>query len=366
MHLEHPSASLCLVLLTGIGDVVHGLPLVNALAARYPRLRITWVAEPAPAELLRHHTAVDRVVVFRKATGFGGIRRLFREMSSAGPFDAAINAQRYFKSVWPTLFSRAPVRAGLPRDKTRDGVSLLNTHHLPDGPWRHTQDMFLDFLSLFAVERPPALEWGIRLSDEERGAAAMFFAEHDLAPGARPRVGLVTGTKNPAKDWPAGRYPPLVDALHASGHQVFLLGGPGRTERATAARAMAEARARPVDAMADSVRELMWKIEGMDLLISPDTGPVHIARAMSVPVIGLYGHTNPWRVGPYRAYADLVVDAYTDPDEAPAPWRYQPRAGRMERIRVDDVLARVEVARDVYGVGSGGGDGAGGGLTAGH
>lgn len=355
MRLDHPAATLCVILLTGIGDVVHGLPLVNALAARYPHLRITWVAEPAPAEVLRHHAAVERVIVFRKAAGFGGIRRLFQELSYAGPFDAAINAQRYFKSVWPTLFSRAPMRAGLPRDKTRDGVSLLNTHHLPGGPWRHTQDMFLEFLSLFEAVRPPELEWKIRLSDDERGAAAVFFAQHDLAPGSRLRVGLVAGTKNRAKDWPSERYPLLVDALHARDHQVFLLGGPGQSERATAARAMADSRTRPVDAMADSVRELMWKIAGMDLLISPDTGPVHLARAMGVPVIGLYGHTNPWRVGPYGAYADLVVDTYTDPGEAPDPSRYEPRSGRMERIRVDDVLARMEVAREAYGVGSGGG-----------
>lgn len=336
---------LCVVLLTGVGDVVHGLPVVNALRDRFPELHVSWVAEPAPADILREHPNVDRVIVFRKADGLRGIRALFRELRGAGPFDVTINAQRYFKGVWPTLFSGAPMRLGLPRDKTRDGVSLVNTHHLGNGPWRHTQDIFLDFLAFFGVERPAELAWGLAFSPEEEAQAEAFFGR--LADG-RPRVGLVTGTANPRKDWPAEHYPPLVEALEHAGWQVFLLGGPSERERAVADLVTREAAAGPAWAMADTVRELMWRIRGTDLLISPDTGPVHIGRALRVPVVGLYGHTNPWRVGPYEAYADLVLDAYTEPGEAPDPAGYEPRSGRMETIGVDDVMESVARARERY------------------
>jgi len=336
---------LCLVLLTGIGDVVHGLPVVNALRKRFPDLRVTWVAEPAPADVLREHPAVDRVVVFRKTDGLRGIRALLRDLRRAGPFDVTINAQRYFKGVWPTLFSGTSVRLGLARDKTRDGASLVNTHHLSGGPWRHTQDIFFEFLDFFDIPRPSEPRWRLAFSEEEEHAAAAFFASVVDGP---PRVGLVTGTANLAKDWPAVRYPPLVDALHDAGWQVYLLGGPGQRERAVAERAVRESAVEPLWAMADTVRELMWRIRGMDLLVSPDTGPVHIARALEVPVVGLYGHTNPWRVGPYRAYADLVIDAYTEPGAAPDPSGYEPKSGRMGTIGVDDVMARVARARERY------------------
>lgn len=336
---------LCVVLLTGIGDVIHGLPVVNALRDRFSDLEVTWVAEPAPADVLREHSAVDSIVVFRKAAGLSGLAALRRDLRAAGPFDVTINAQRYFKSLWPTLLSGAPVRLGLPRDKTRDGVSFFNSQHIANGPWRHTQDIFLDFLAFFGVERPAELDWGLAFSSEEEAESEAFFER--LADG-RPRVGLVTGTANPRKDWPAERYPPLVDALHGAGWQVFLLGGPGERERTVAGRTLRDTVTAPVWAMADTVRELMWRIRGMDLLISPDTGPVHIARALEVPVIGLYGHTNPWRVGPYDAYADLVIDAYTDPGEAPGPAGYEPKSGRMETIGVDDVMERVARARRRY------------------
>ncbi len=333
--------SLCVVLLTGIGDVVHGLPLANALRDHHPDLRITWVAEPAPSRVLEHHPSVDRIVVYWKEDGLRGVFRLWRALRKSGPFDLTVNAQRYFKSVFPTLFSGAPVRLGLPRDKTRDGVSVVNTHHLPDGPWKHTQDLFLDFLDPLGVPRPDPPEWRIAFSADEEEVARAFEADH---PG-RPRIGVVTGTANPEKDWPPERYPPLVDALADAGWEVFLLGGPGERERATARRAMDAARSEPVWALTDSVRTFMWRIRAMDVLVSPDTGPVHIAHALGVPVVGLYGHTNPWRVGPYLRHRDLVVDRYTDPGSKPDPSGYEPKDGRMEAIEVDDVLERARAAR---------------------
>ena len=72
---------------------------------------------------------------------------------------------------------------------------------------------------------------------------------------------------------------------------------------------------------------------------------------MGTPVIGLFGHTNPWRVGPYEKYHDLIVDRYTDPGEDRSPALYSPRPGRMPEITVTDVLERVRLARDRYGVG---------------
>jgi heptosyltransferase I len=95
---------------------------------------------------------------------------------------------------------------------------------------------------------------------------------------------------------------------------------------------------------------MMWMVAGVDLLISPDTGPLHLAHALGTPVIGLFGHTNPARVGPWRAFRDLVVDRYTEPGAPPDPTGYEPKLGRMERIAVADVLERVERARAIYGM----------------
>jgi heptosyltransferase I len=118
---------------------------------------------------------------------------------------------------------------------------------------------------------------------------------------------------------------------------------------------LAAARTKPVVAMGDGIRPLLWRIHGSDLLIAPDTGPLHMARAMEVPVVGLYGHTNPWRVGPYRKFEDLWVDRYSEPDASPDPSLAMPKEGRMEQITVQDVAERVQVAVARYGAGTRGG-----------
>ena len=346
----------CVVLLTGLGDVVHGLPVATALKRAGVTRHLTWVAEPMPAQLLAGHPAVDRVVEFRRREGWRGVvalRGALRDAArSAGGFDLALNFNVYFKSVWPTLLSGAPARLGFGRERAKDGVWLAATRHVPPGPRRHTADMFLEFLDALGVPHhaphAPA-DWGLdALTPAERRAQAAWVA----ARTGRPRAAIVPASAVPNKDWPPERWARVADALAGDyGFEVVLVGGPGARETA-AARAVAEhARVPTTWAMGDGVRRLAWTLGACQLALAPDTGPLHIARALGVPVIGLYGHTNPWRVGPYRAYEDLWVDAYTPPGAEPDPGAFDPpQDDRMRDITVEQVLERVARAVEKYGV----------------
>jgi len=341
---EYRSRRVAIVLLTGIGDVVHGLPIANDLKRDDPTRVIVWIAEPVPAAVLRHHPAVDHVVVFHKTRGFRGVVDL-RDDLRDHPSEMTLNMQRYFKSVFPTVFSGAPVRVGLPRSMTRDGVSWFNTHHLPDQPWRHTQDVLLDYRGILGLPVAAPVEWSITFSEHEREEQAAFF---DSLCGRGPVTGLVLASANPHKDWLAERYAGLVDGLADRGHTVVLLGGETAREMRTAKHILDQARAQPVFALGDSVRRLMWLVDRVDLLISPDTGPLHLAHALATPVVGLFGHTNPWRVGPWRDFRDLVVDRYTEPHALPDPSAYKPKNDRMTRITLEDVLEMVDRAEARY------------------
>jgi heptosyltransferase I len=94
---------------------------------------------------------------------------------------------------------------------------------------------------------------------------------------------------------------------------------------------------------------MMWLVDGVDLLVAPDTGPLHLAHALETPVIGLFGHTNPARVGPWRRYRDLVVDHYTEAGQPADPTAYEPKLGRMEGIGVGEVLERARLAGERHG-----------------
>lgn len=333
-----------IVLLTGLGDVVHGLPIACALRRARPDLRITWVVEPMPAAILEGHPAIDRVVVFRKKDGLRGVRALRRDLRGDRP-DLTLNFNIYFKSLFPTLLSRSPRRLGFDRGRARDGVWLASTERLEARPRAHTQDMFLEFAAKLGVEAEP-LEWRIEPTAAEREAQHAFFAGLD-----RPAAALVPASANWKKDWVTERWAGLADRVYDEhGLQPVIVGGPSDRERDIANAIRERARAPVIDALGDGVRRLVWLLGGSRVVVAPDTGPVHIARALGVPVVGLYGHTNPWRVGPYRAYEDLWIDAYTEPDEQPDPSRFDPKHGRMERITAGDVAAKVALALERYDV----------------
>lgn len=336
-----------IVLLTGLGDVIHGLPVASALKRSDPMVRITWVVEPMPSPVVQEHPAVDEVVVFHKKSGLSGVRRLAADLRGAAP-DLTLNLNIYFKSVFPTVFSRAPVRLGFDRGRSRDLTWLFANTHLPARPRAHTQDMFLEFLEVLGVEARP-LEWRLEPTPAEREEQAAFFRRFD-----RPVAAIVPASANAAKDWVAERWAGVIDGLEREfGFATMIVGGPSERERRITAEILAAAESRPVVAMGDGIRPLLWRLHGSALVVAPDTGPVHMSRAMGVPVIGLYGHSNPWRVGPYRRYRDLWVDAYTD--GVPDPSNFTPKHGRMERIAVADVLERASVAVDRYGAGVEGG-----------
>ncbi|MGH7443988.1 MAG: glycosyltransferase family 9 protein [Longimicrobiales bacterium] len=359
----------CLVLLTGLGDVVHGLPIVNALK-RAGVAHLTWVAEPAPSWIVRPHPAVDEVVVYHKKRGWRGVAQLASDLRGRA-FDVTLNLNIYFKSIWPTTLARAPRRIGFDRARSRDGVWLFANEHLRSRPRAHTQDMFLEFLEHLRIgaytrtvpgarvrpgsvlrtdqDEPTApLEWNITFTPEEFAAQHRHFAPLRDS----PVVAIVPASANAKKDWFADRWSAVIDALAAQyGARALIVGGPSAREREIAHTIVRGCTSAPRVALADDVRRMMWLVAGSDLVIAPDTGPVHIARACEVPVVGLYGHTNPWRVGPYRKYEDLWIDRYTEPDGPPDPSNATPRDGRMERITVDDVMERVARAFEHYAVG---------------
>lgn len=348
---ELPTGRICLVLQSGIGDVVHGLPLVNALKRDDPGRQIVWVVERGPAPLLCPHPAVDDVVLYDRRGGMGELLSLRRKLRHR-EFDLVINCGIYFKSAPPTYLARARHKLGFGRDRANDFIWVLANHRLPPRGPRHRQDMYLEFLTYLGIAAEP-LEWRISLTEEERGAQAHFFEEL----GADRVVGIVTTTAMEPKDWPVERFAALATVLARDlGFRVVLLGGPGARERGRAREVVKASEADTVWALGGSLRRLVYLIDGCDLLVAPDTGPLHIARALETPVVGLYGHTDPGRAGPYGKYQDLVVDRYNyegegRPYEGRQERQHPARAGgraRMAHIGVQDVVEKVELALERY------------------
>jgi heptosyltransferase I len=332
-------SSVCVIMLTALGDAVHVLPVIGALKRHAPGTRITWIVQPAAASLVQGHAAIDELLVFERHRGwraFADMRRMLGERR----FGAVLLLQPYFKAALLATFARSEVKIGTDRRRARDLSWIATPHRLPARPLAHMQDQFLEFLDPFGIPRDPVV-WDLGPWPAERRWKEEFFSRFD-----RPVVSVVVGTSKPEKDWPAERWAPVIDSLDRDfGLQPILVGGTSKRERAAARTIMERARTRPVSALGSGIRPLVSILDGSALVISPDTGPLHMAVALDRPVISLIGYTDPRRTGPYSRSRELVIDAFHDPGES-GPVTTRRRAGRMERISVEDVLEKVRVWKE--------------------
>jgi heptosyltransferase I len=257
-------------------------------------------------------------------------------------FDLLLGLQVYLKAGLITALTPARVKLGFDRRRARDAQWLFTNARIPAHPAQHVQDQYFEFLAYLGVD-PAPVTWGFSLPDAEREAQASFFGRV-----GGPACAVVVGTSRPEKNWMAERYARVIEVLEAKhGLRPILVGGPSPEERRMADAILAAAHTRPVDALGDDVRRLVWLLEGSALVVSPDTGPLHIARALERPVVGLFGSTNPKRTGPYRAFQDLVVDGYAEREGEEYPITAARRKG-MGRVTVDAVLAKIDRALAEY------------------
>ena len=332
-----------LVMMSAVGDAVHALPVVNAIKRRAPASHLTWVLQPGPATLVRGHPAVDEILEFDRSKGLRAFTDIRRALSTR-PFDLVIDLQVYFKAGLVTSFTKAPIKLGFDRARARDFNWFFTNRRIPAHEPQHVQDQYFEFLRALGVS-PEPITWNLGPWEHERAWQREFFAKID-----RPAAAIVVGTSKPEKDWMPERWAEVVDALFTEfGVRAVLVGG--RSERELRAASIIEAKAshKPVNALGSGLRNLVSILDGSALALSPDTGPLHMAVALERPVISLIGYMNPKRVGPYRRYRDLLIDAYGDPGEDYAI-SMDKRPGRMERITIRDVLEKVQLWRDRYGV----------------
>ena len=336
-----PLSKVCVVMMSAVGDAVHVLPVITAIKRANPASHITWVLQPGPATLVRGHPHVDEIILFDRTAGWRGFRNIRRALAGH-QFDVVINLQVYFKAGIITSFTHAPVKLGFDRARARDFNWLFTTDKIPPHDMQHVQDQYFEFTDWLGVPHDP-VEWGIGPWENERAWQRQFYA-----PLERPAAPIVVATSKAQKDWAPERWAEVCDALYADfGLQPVLVGGRSPRE-VHAERVILElSRCTPVSALGCGLRNLVSIFDGAALVLSPDTGPLHISVALDKPVVSLIGYSNPKRVGPYRKFRDLMIDAYGDPGED-YPLSMENRRDRMDHISVRDVLDKVERWRKNY------------------
>jgi len=330
--------NIALVKLSSLGDVVHALPAAAALRARLPGARVVWIVERHEAAILRGNPAVDEVLPadtrgWRRArtpvgaaAALGGVAELRRHLRDAR-FDVAIDLQGLVKSGLLTAATRAPLRIGFSAAHCRERLNALFTNRRvsPPAAARHVVEQCLALLEPLGVSASP-VEFPLPLDLGAQARIDEFLKRVGLK--ARSRLVVVNpGAGRPDKRWPAERFAAVAGRLTAeAGASVLVVWGPNELTLAEAVVGRSEP-GRALLAPPTDLGELIALLKRASVVVGGDTGPVHLAAALGVPCVGLYGPTSVERNGPYgqtrRALAgpdrrldslavDRVFDAVVD------------------------------------------------------
>jgi heptosyltransferase I len=332
---------ICIVMMSAVGDAVHVLPVINAIKRAHPSSHITWVLQAGPASLVRGHPAIGDIIIFDRTKGLAGMKDVIANLR-ARKFDLLIDLQVYFKAGVITAFSGAPRRLGFDRARARDANWLFTTERIKAQPVQHVQDQYFEFLRHLHIE-PEPISWNIGPRAGELEWQRSFTSRFD-----RPIASIVVATSKPSKDWMPERWAEVCDILSDRyGLQPVLVGGNSDREEHAAAAIIAASHSKPHSALGSGLRNLVSILDASELVLAPDTGPLHISVALGRPVISLMGYTDPRRTGPYCRFHDLIIDAFHDPGN-PGPVTMATKPDRMHRISVADVAEKIELWNDRY------------------
>lgn len=343
-----PSAppSLCLLRLSALGDVTHVLPLLHTLRSAWPVLEPTWIIGKGEHRLLADLPGV-RFVEYDKKTGLAGMRALRRELGQR--FDVLLQLQVSARANLLSAFVPARRRVGYDRARSKDGHGLVINERIPDRPGIHVLDAIGSFCEPLGLTRREVV-WNFPIRDEARA-----WARAQVPDDGRPVLMISPCSSHVRRNWRPERNAALADHALAQGWRVVLCGGRSELERHTGDAILAAMRdpAAALDLIArDSLQQLPALLERADLLVTPDSGPMHIANAVGTRVLGLHAASNPARSGPYSDRR-FCVDRY---DDAARRFRGKPAAdlkwgskiendGVMDLVTVEDAIAAFERCR---------------------
>jgi lipopolysaccharide heptosyltransferase I len=315
---------------SAIGDVVRVLPALHALRDRYPHAQIDWAVEPKALEVISGHPALDHCLVFERPGGLAGNIRAFqrfcREIRDRH-YDLVLDFHGVFKSGWLMRASRARERYGFapPRGRELSYIFANRRVRLPSSRMNRIEENLELCRALEAKSH--SLEVTIDVPEEVQDEVDAYM--HATFDAGKKLAIIHPPVDRPEKQWPLERFAALADMILADGrYEVLLTWGPG--QRPVVEKVHTLARRRPEIAPETStLKHFAWLVSRADLFFGGDTGPMHIASAMGVPVAAVFGGTDPARHAPIRPPCEVL---YAGPPDPPRNVPLRDARDYLERI----------------------------------
>ena len=322
--------------------MTHVLPVVNAIRSARPQAEITWIIGKLEARLLKDIAGVE-FIVFDKKGGLSAIREL-RQTLKGRQFDVLLHMQVAARANLLSKLIKAQVRIGWDKPRWRDRHQWFIDQSVRSVPQQHQVDACLEFARAIDVPVDDPI-WDVPVSPEDRDWAKRILGE------GPPILMISPCSSHPLRNWASDRYAEVADhAISRMGMRVVLTGGPSELELTTGREIEAAMRNELQNLIGkDTINQSVALLQNAAILMSPDSGPAHIASAVGTPVLGLYAATPSRRSGPYNSL-ELCVDKYREAarqfkHKEAGDLRWGQRVefpGVMDLITVNDVIVKLE------------------------
>lgn len=342
--LTAPPLSAVVLKLSALGDVCHTLPVVRTLQRAWPQTRFTWIIGRSEARFLEHVHDIG-FVEFDKRAGIAGYRAVHAALRDR-PIDLLLHMQFAWRASLIAALLRAPVKLGYDRERALDLQWLFTTHRIEPAPREHVMDALFGFARRLGVEQRE-YRWDIPVPQSARQ-----YAEQHI-PDDVPTLIISPCSSHAPRNWHAAGYAAVGDhAAQSLRLRVLICGGRTPLEQRMGEEIAARMRAPCTNLVGrDTLLGFYATLARAQALVTPDSGPAHMATSLGVPVVGLYAATNPARSGPYFS-RDLCVDRFDEAARrylgrtaAELPWRTKiERPGVMNLIEPGEVIAKLEAA----------------------
>ncbi|MDI6744599.1 MAG: glycosyltransferase family 9 protein [Thermodesulfovibrionales bacterium] len=293
LKLKKPPHKILIIKPSSLGDVVHSLPFLNAIRDSFPRAEIHWIITKGLEGLLEGHPMINKLWIINKddwkrikgaRTTIKELRSLFKSLK-AEKYDIVIDLQGLLRSGILAKAAVAAVRVGF--IEAREGSRIFYTHSIKGGKDVHAVDRYLEIAKFLGcdvsgIKFPFPLSFNFQLSTPNFQLPDKYAV---IVPGARWET----------KRWHPGRFGELSSMLSV---KSIVVGGESDTAMADIVVGNSMDNALSI-AGKTTLKDLIEIIRHAKFVVTNDSGPMHIAAALNVPVFAIFGPTNPLRTGPY-------------------------------------------------------------------
>jgi heptosyltransferase I len=342
-RFDPPPQNVCLLRLSAIGDTCHALAALRALQAAWPHTRFTWIIGKLEAKLMTAILPEIEFITFDKSAMARELMRV-RRVLSRRRFDLLLNMQLSFRAGMVSCFVRAPMKMGFDRARARELQWLFTNARIAPATREHVLDSMLGFVRACGID-PGTPRWQVPLP-----ASALEYA-HTIVTDDQPTLLISPCSSHALRNWAAARYAAIADrAITVHKMRVALVGGRSSVESQLGEAIAAAARGPILNQIGkDTLPQLLALLSRSTALLSPDSGPAHMATMVGLPVLGLYAATNPARAGPYfsRRWCvdkyDQAARTFLGKPAAQIPWTTKiERPGVMDLIGADEVAEKLD------------------------